>query len=161
MFRSYWAFKDHFPEQAEVLLNSLDATYKRSLMSLSNSGSINSLNVVTRSTSVSPRASRPALSATGRYPFVNNRKNLKKIKKKNYYRWSNDWNKTHIALFFSCCFMSLLCIKYTKVVRKTCIRHQAHLTALSDVLRRYLVHIVSLASQFYKDPQIIIVIASL
>ncbi|KAF7393480.1 hypothetical protein HZH68_010299 [Vespula germanica] len=63
--KSYWAFKDHFPEQAEVLLNSLDATYKRSLMSLSNSGSINSLNVVTRSTSVSPRASRPALSATG------------------------------------------------------------------------------------------------
>ncbi|KAF7390819.1 hypothetical protein HZH66_009299 [Vespula vulgaris] len=64
--KSYWAFKDHFPEQAEVLLNSLDATYKRSLMSLSNSGSINSLNVVTRSTSVSPRASRPALSATDR-----------------------------------------------------------------------------------------------
>lgn len=82
MFRSYWAFKDHFPEQAEILLNSLDATYKRSLMSLSNSGSINSLNVVTRSTSVSPRASRPALSATGRYPCVNNRKNLRKIKKK-------------------------------------------------------------------------------
>ncbi|XP_015172427.1 PREDICTED: CLIP-associating protein 2 isoform X14 [Polistes dominula] len=63
--KSYWAFKEHFPEQAEILLNSLDATYKRSLMSLSNSGSINSLNVVTRSTSVSPRASRPALSATG------------------------------------------------------------------------------------------------
>ncbi|XP_015172422.1 PREDICTED: CLIP-associating protein 1 isoform X11 [Polistes dominula] len=64
--KSYWAFKEHFPEQAEILLNSLDATYKRSLMSLSNSGSINSLNVVTRSTSVSPRASRPALSATDR-----------------------------------------------------------------------------------------------
>ncbi|XP_033225325.1 CLIP-associating protein 1-A isoform X3 [Belonocnema kinseyi] len=62
---SYWAFKDQFPEQAEVLLNSLDATYKRSLMSLSNSGSINSLNAVTRTTSVSPRASRPALSAAG------------------------------------------------------------------------------------------------
>ncbi|XP_043496777.1 CLIP-associating protein 1 isoform X11 [Polistes fuscatus] len=64
--KSYWAFKEHFPEQAEILLNSLDATYKRSLMSLSNSGSINSLNVVTRSTSVSPRASRPVLSATDR-----------------------------------------------------------------------------------------------
>ncbi|XP_043472094.1 CLIP-associating protein 1-A isoform X3 [Leptopilina heterotoma] len=63
---SYWAFKDLFPEQAEVLLNSLDATYKRSLMSLSNSGSINSLNAVARTTSVSPRASRPALSAAGR-----------------------------------------------------------------------------------------------
>ncbi|KAG7210104.1 hypothetical protein KM043_011669 [Ampulex compressa] len=62
--KSYWAFKDHFPEQAEILLNSLDATYKRSLMSLSNSGSINSLNVVTRSASVSPRTSRPALSVT-------------------------------------------------------------------------------------------------
>ncbi|XP_078036041.1 CLIP-associating protein isoform X2 [Augochlora pura] len=63
--KSFWAFKDHFPEQAEALLNSLDAAYKRSLMSLSNSGSINSLNVVTRSASVSPRTSRPAMSATG------------------------------------------------------------------------------------------------
>ncbi|XP_048267821.1 CLIP-associating protein 1-A isoform X1 [Bombus terrestris] len=63
--KSYWAFKDHFPEQAEALLNSLDTAYKRSLMSLSNSGSINSLNVVTRSASVSPRTSRPVISATG------------------------------------------------------------------------------------------------
>ncbi|XP_031832784.2 CLIP-associating protein isoform X4 [Nomia melanderi] len=63
--KSYWAFKDHFPEQAEALLNSLDTAYKRSLMSLSNSGSINSLNVVTRSASVSPRTARPAMSATG------------------------------------------------------------------------------------------------
>ncbi|XP_076756298.1 CLIP-associating protein isoform X2 [Xylocopa sonorina] len=63
--KSYWAFKDHFPEQAEALLNSLDTAYKRSLMSLSNSGSINSLNVVTRSASVSPRTPRPAISATG------------------------------------------------------------------------------------------------
>lgn len=65
LFRSYWAFKDHFPEQAEALLNSLDTAYKRSLMSLSNSGSINSLNVVTRSASVSPRTSRPVMSVTG------------------------------------------------------------------------------------------------
>ncbi|XP_015439234.1 PREDICTED: CLIP-associating protein 1-A isoform X1 [Dufourea novaeangliae] len=64
--KSFWAFKDHFPEQAEALLNSLDTAYKRSLMSLSNSGSINSLNVVTRSASVSPRTSRPAMSATDR-----------------------------------------------------------------------------------------------
>ncbi|XP_076182610.1 CLIP-associating protein isoform X3 [Ptiloglossa arizonensis] len=64
--KSYWAFKDHFPEQAEALLNSLDTAYKRSLMSLSNSGSINSLNVVTRSASVSPRTSRPAMSAADR-----------------------------------------------------------------------------------------------
>ncbi|XP_015602743.1 CLIP-associating protein 1-A isoform X22 [Cephus cinctus] len=63
--KSYWAFKDHFPEQAESLLNSLDTTYKRSLMSLSNSGSMNSLNALTRTTNISPRASRPALSATG------------------------------------------------------------------------------------------------
>ncbi|XP_020709116.2 CLIP-associating protein 1-A isoform X3 [Athalia rosae] len=63
--KSYWAFKEHFPEQAEILLNSLDATYKRSLMSLSNSGSINSLNAVARSTSISPRAPRPTMSATG------------------------------------------------------------------------------------------------
>uniref|UniRef100_A0ABD2WPW9 TOG domain-containing protein n=1 Tax=Trichogramma kaykai TaxID=54128 RepID=A0ABD2WPW9_9HYME len=63
--KSYWAFKEHFPEQAEALLNSLDATYKRSLMSLSNSGSINSLNFVTKSTNISPRVPRPVISNTG------------------------------------------------------------------------------------------------
>ncbi|XP_026825554.1 CLIP-associating protein 1-A isoform X7 [Ooceraea biroi] len=65
--KSYWAFKNHFPEQAEILLNNLDATYKRSLMSLSNSGSSNSLNVVAnaRSSSVSPRTARPVMSAAG------------------------------------------------------------------------------------------------
>ncbi|XP_011638496.1 CLIP-associating protein 1 isoform X2 [Pogonomyrmex barbatus] len=65
--KSYWAFKNHFPEQAEILLNNLDASYKRSLMSLSNSGSSNSLNVVAnaRSSSVSPRTARPVMSAAG------------------------------------------------------------------------------------------------
>ncbi|XP_058794027.1 CLIP-associating protein 1-A isoform X3 [Phymastichus coffea] len=63
--KSYWAFKEHFPENAEALLNSLDATYKRALMSLSNSGSINSLNSV-KATNISPRTSRPAMSAAGR-----------------------------------------------------------------------------------------------
>ncbi|XP_039306083.1 CLIP-associating protein 2 isoform X7 [Solenopsis invicta] len=65
--KSYWAFKNHFPEQAEILLNTLDASYKRSLMSLSNSGSSNSLNVVAnaRSSSVSPRTARPVMSAAG------------------------------------------------------------------------------------------------
>ncbi|XP_018306720.1 CLIP-associating protein 1-A isoform X4 [Mycetomoellerius zeteki] len=66
--KSYWAFKNHFPEQAEILLNNLDATYKRSLMSLSNSGSSNSLNVMAnmRSSSVSPRTARPVMSAADR-----------------------------------------------------------------------------------------------
>ncbi|XP_029175942.1 CLIP-associating protein 1 isoform X2 [Nylanderia fulva] len=65
--KSFWAFKNHFPEQAEILLNNLDASYKRSLMSLSNSGSSNSLNIVAnaRSSSVSPRTARPAMSAAG------------------------------------------------------------------------------------------------
>ncbi|KAL0107128.1 hypothetical protein PUN28_015567 [Cardiocondyla obscurior] len=65
--KSYWAFKNHFPEQAEILLNTLDASYKRSLMSLSNSGSSNSLNIVAnaRSSSVSPRTARPVMSAAG------------------------------------------------------------------------------------------------
>lgn len=67
-YRSYWAFKNHFPEQAEILLNNLDATYKRALMFLSNSGSSNSLNVVAnaRSSSVSPRTARPVMSAAGK-----------------------------------------------------------------------------------------------
>lgn len=65
--RSYWAFKNHFPEQAEILLNNLDATYKRSLMSLSNSGSSNSLNIVANArSSVSPRTVRPVMSAAGK-----------------------------------------------------------------------------------------------
>ncbi|XP_029175944.1 CLIP-associating protein 1 isoform X4 [Nylanderia fulva] len=66
--KSFWAFKNHFPEQAEILLNNLDASYKRSLMSLSNSGSSNSLNIVAnaRSSSVSPRTARPAMSAADR-----------------------------------------------------------------------------------------------
>ncbi|XP_011701928.1 PREDICTED: CLIP-associating protein 1-A isoform X4 [Wasmannia auropunctata] len=65
--KSFWAFKNHFPEQAEILLNNLDASYKRSLMSLSNSGSSNSLNIVAnaRSSSVSPRTARPVMSAAG------------------------------------------------------------------------------------------------
>ncbi|XP_024877950.1 CLIP-associating protein 1 isoform X6 [Temnothorax curvispinosus] len=65
---SYWALRNHFPEQAEILLNTLDASYKRSLMSLSNSGSSNSLNVVAnaRSSSVSPRTARPVMSAADR-----------------------------------------------------------------------------------------------
>lgn len=72
-YRSYWAFKNHFPEQAEILLNNLDASYKRSLMSLSNSGSSNSLNIVSnaRSSSVSPRTARPVMSAAGKdFPLV-------------------------------------------------------------------------------------------
>ncbi|XP_011701929.1 PREDICTED: CLIP-associating protein 1-A isoform X5 [Wasmannia auropunctata] len=66
--KSFWAFKNHFPEQAEILLNNLDASYKRSLMSLSNSGSSNSLNIVAnaRSSSVSPRTARPVMSAADR-----------------------------------------------------------------------------------------------
>jgi len=87
-YRSYWAFKNHFPEQAEILLNNLDASYKRSLMSLSNSGSSNSLNVMAnaRSSSVSPRTARPVMSATGKdFPFVYYRENtLKRSIKTDY-----------------------------------------------------------------------------
>ncbi|XP_014214281.1 CLIP-associating protein 1 isoform X2 [Copidosoma floridanum] len=63
--KSYWAFKEHFPDNAEALLNSLDATYKRALMSLSNSGSVNSLNAMPKATNMSPRVPRSALSAAG------------------------------------------------------------------------------------------------
>lgn len=45
-FRAYWGFKDHFPEQADALLNTLDSSYKRALfgeLSLSNSSSNSSL----------------------------------------------------------------------------------------------------------------------
>ena len=43
--RAYWGFADHFKEQADVLLSSLDHSYKRLLQGeLSNSSSSNSLN---------------------------------------------------------------------------------------------------------------------
>ncbi|XP_014258947.1 CLIP-associating protein 1-A isoform X3 [Cimex lectularius] len=57
----YWAFKEHFPEQADILLNNLDANYKRSLHSdMSNSSSSNSLNQPTPSSK-----SRPPPGITG------------------------------------------------------------------------------------------------
>ncbi|XP_034950078.1 CLIP-associating protein 1-A isoform X2 [Chelonus insularis] len=63
--KAYWAFRDHFPEQGEILLNTMDASQKRNLMSQSNSGSVNSLNAVTRTASIPPRPTRPAMSAAG------------------------------------------------------------------------------------------------
>lgn len=44
--KAFWGFKDHFPEQADALLNTLDSSYKRALfgeLSLSNSSSNSSL----------------------------------------------------------------------------------------------------------------------
>ncbi|XP_057320337.1 CLIP-associating protein 1-A isoform X5 [Microplitis mediator] len=64
--KAYWAFRDHFPEQAEALLKSMDASHKRNLLSQSNSGSVNSLNAVTRTPSIPPRSTRPTMSAAGR-----------------------------------------------------------------------------------------------
>ncbi|XP_057320340.1 CLIP-associating protein 1-A isoform X7 [Microplitis mediator] len=63
--KAYWAFRDHFPEQAEALLKSMDASHKRNLLSQSNSGSVNSLNAVTRTPSIPPRSTRPTMSAAG------------------------------------------------------------------------------------------------
>ncbi|KAK0076346.1 hypothetical protein PV325_005547 [Microctonus aethiopoides] len=63
--KAYWAFRDHFPEQAESLLNTMDASCKRALMSQSNSGSVNSLNAVPRTSSIPPRPTRPTMSAAG------------------------------------------------------------------------------------------------
>ncbi|XP_063985621.1 CLIP-associating protein 1 isoform X3 [Diachasmimorpha longicaudata] len=63
--KAYWAFRDHFPDQAEALLNTMDSNCKRTLLSQSNSGSVNSLNAVTRTSSIPPRPTRPAMSAAG------------------------------------------------------------------------------------------------
>ncbi|XP_073995340.1 CLIP-associating protein isoform X5 [Rhodnius prolixus] len=53
--KGYWAFKEQFPEQAEVLLNNLDANYKRSLHSdMSNSSSSNSLHQPTSASKIRP-----------------------------------------------------------------------------------------------------------
>ncbi|KAK9504374.1 hypothetical protein O3M35_010721 [Rhynocoris fuscipes] len=55
--KGYWAFKEQFPEQAEVLLNNLDASYKRSLHSdMSNSSSSNSLHQPSSASKLRPPA---------------------------------------------------------------------------------------------------------
>lgn len=73
-FRAYWAFRDHFPDQAEALLNTMDTNCKRTLLSQSNSGSMNSLTTVARTSSIPPRPTRPAMSAAGKktsvFPFA-------------------------------------------------------------------------------------------
>ncbi|XP_044589311.1 CLIP-associating protein 1-A isoform X2 [Cotesia glomerata] len=63
--KAFWAFRDHFPDQAEMLLNTMDASHKRNLLSQSNSGSVNSLNAVVRTPSIPPRSTRPTMSAAG------------------------------------------------------------------------------------------------
>lgn len=66
--KSYWTFKEHFPEQAEALLNSMDPSCKRTLMSQSNSGSMSSLPTLSKihGMPLRPAAPRPTLSAVGR-----------------------------------------------------------------------------------------------
>ena len=55
--RAYWGFADHFKHEADLLLNSLDGTYRRLLQAgghagnggdISNSSSSNSLNMAGR-----------------------------------------------------------------------------------------------------------------
>ena len=50
--KAYWAFADHFKEHADVLLNSLESSYRRQLQAgeMSNSSSSNSLNMTGAST---------------------------------------------------------------------------------------------------------------
>lgn len=63
--KAFWAFKDQFPDQADALLNSLDATYKRSLHSdMSNSSSSNSLHQPTSSISRRQEAVTPLSKRT-------------------------------------------------------------------------------------------------
>lgn len=67
--RAYSAFKEHFPDQAEVLFNTMDPSCRRTLMSQSNSGSMSSLPTVSRAHGMPlPMRSvpRPALSTAGK-----------------------------------------------------------------------------------------------
>ena len=54
IFRAYWGFADHFKDQADMLLNSLEHNHRRMLQSsgtsgnMSNSSSSNSLNMTGR-----------------------------------------------------------------------------------------------------------------
>lgn len=64
--RAYWGFAANFKDQADILLNSLDSTYRRMLQAgdLSNSSSSNSLNTAGRTTSSTMPRSRQS-SVTG------------------------------------------------------------------------------------------------
>uniref|UniRef100_A0A0K8SR45 TOG domain-containing protein n=1 Tax=Lygus hesperus TaxID=30085 RepID=A0A0K8SR45_LYGHE len=70
--KAFWAFKDHFPDQADHLLNTLDAPYKRSLHSdMSNSSSSNSLHQPSISSRIRPPTETPTrrvLIPTGSTP---------------------------------------------------------------------------------------------
>lgn len=57
--RAYWGYADHFKEEADKLLNSLDASYRRMLQgemggSMSNSNSSQSLHHAAASSSTKP-----------------------------------------------------------------------------------------------------------
>ncbi|KAK3927671.1 CLIP-associating protein 2 [Frankliniella fusca] len=92
--KAYWGFKDHFPKQADALLNTLDSTYKRALfgeLSLSNSSSNSSLHHQASlpssrygqsSISTTPR-SRPPGSAQG------STENLYQQQSQTFYRHSS------------------------------------------------------------------------
>lgn len=63
-----------------------------------------------------------------------------------------------LITFFHAAFVTLLCVKHMKVVRKICIRLRVNHMVRLDVPRPCRGLIVSLVSQFYRDPLIVIVI---
>ncbi|XP_073995349.1 CLIP-associating protein isoform X12 [Rhodnius prolixus] len=74
--KGYWAFKEQFPEQAEVLLNNLDANYKRSLHSdMSNSSSSNSLHQPTSASKIRPPTEAPIRRGMVTPPSASRRSN--------------------------------------------------------------------------------------
>eukprot|EP00096_Caligus_rogercresseyi_P004598 TRINITY_DN1894_c0_g1_i8.p1 TRINITY_DN1894_c0_g1~~TRINITY_DN1894_c0_g1_i8.p1 ORF type:complete len:1296 (-),score=334.58 TRINITY_DN1894_c0_g1_i8:1093-4980(-) len=65
--KAYWGFADHFKEQADILLNSLDPTYRRLLQvgDMSNSSSSNSLNTAGRNNTVTlPRSRQSSITSS-------------------------------------------------------------------------------------------------
>jgi hypothetical protein len=68
--KAYWGFADHFKDQADVLLSSLEPNYRRVLQGeMSNSSSSNSLNLVAQSGQTLGRAS--ARTSRSRQSSVN------------------------------------------------------------------------------------------
>ena len=60
LFRAYWGFADHFKEQADSLLNSLDSQHKKLLAGeMSKSSSNNSLTGPCKSILVVAQVSNP------------------------------------------------------------------------------------------------------
>lgn len=118
--RAYWGFADHFKEQADQLLNSLEVNHRRMLQAngggnLSNSSSSNSVNLAGRATTMAPTQPRSrqasVTSTTASQENLAERKNTLTRKLSGIPVFNSPLNSGEISL---CCSLSANEIRGTK-----------------------------------------------